>query len=132
MVEVYTNIGINRFYEAIESQGLNVILSLKNANNGGVPDKFELFQNYPNPFNPRTVISYQLAVSSSVQLEVYNLMGQKVATLVDEKQPAGSYAVEFNASHLSSGVYFYRFLAKPSHPGKAGNYVETRKMVLMK
>ena len=72
MVEVYTNIEINRFYEAIESQGLNVILSLKNANNSGVPDKFELLQNYPNPFNPRTVISYQLAVSSSVQLAEYN------------------------------------------------------------
>ena len=99
---------------------------------GNIPTANILHQNYPNPFNPNTVISWQLAVSSSVQLEVYNLRGQKVAILVDEKQRAGSYTVEFDSSHLSSGVYFYRFLAKPSHPGKAGNYVETRKMVLMK
>ena len=89
-----------------------------------VPQDYSLSQNYPNPFNPTTTISWQLAVGSPVQLEVFNLVGQKVATLVNEKQPAGSYSIEFYASHLASGVYLYRL--------QAGDYVETRKMVLMK
>jgi len=79
---------------------------------------------YPNPFNPTTIISWQLAVGSLVRLEVFDVVGQKVATLVNERQPAGSYSLEFDASDLASGVYLYRL--------QASNYVETRKMMLMK
>jgi hypothetical protein len=81
-------------------------------------------QNYPNPFNPNTVISYQLAVSSNVELTVYNLIGQKVATLVSEKQKAGYHKIEFNAANLSSGIYFYRL--------QTDEFVDVKKMVLMK
>jgi polyhydroxybutyrate depolymerase len=88
------------------------------------PREFYLEQNYPNPFNPTTVISWQLVVGSSVNLSIYNVAGQRVSKLVNERQPAGFHSVEFDASQLASGVYFYRL--------EAGNQVETRKMVLMK
>ncbi|MBN1637628.1 MAG: T9SS type A sorting domain-containing protein, partial [Ignavibacteriales bacterium] len=81
-------------------------------------------QNYPNPFNPSTVISYQLPVSSLVQIKVYNVLGQEIATLVNEEKPAGTHNVKFNASNLSSGIYFYRI--------EAGKFVETKKMVILK
>ena len=75
------------------------------------PKAYRLSQNYPNPFNPRTVISWQLAVSSDVDLSVYNLLGQKIATLVSGKQRAGFYKVEWDASDFAIGVYYYRLQA---------------------
>jgi hypothetical protein len=89
-----------------------------------LPSKFYLEQNYPNPFNPSTVISYQLPVTSDVTLKVYDILGREVATLVDEMKSAGSCEVKFDASKLSSGIYFYKI--------QAGSYTETRKLVLMK
>jgi len=83
-----------------------------------------LSQNYPNPFNPSTSIKYTITSRQFVQLKVYVVLGNEVATLVDEEKPAGSYEVEFNASKLSSGVYFYKI--------QAGSYVETKKMILIK
>ena len=97
-----------------------------------------LFQNYPNPFNPNTVISYQLPVTGYVTLKVYDILGNEVATLVNEEQTAGSYEVEFNTnSHsgevrnlpagrqgLPSGVYFYQL--------KAGTFIEAKKMMMIK
>ena len=94
------------------------------TDNPGTVNDYVLYQNYPNPFNPTTVISWQLQVSSSVRLAVYTLTGQRVAILVDKKQPAGSHSIEFDASHFSSGVYFYRL--------EAGDNIETRKMILMR
>ncbi len=88
------------------------------------PDDFALWQNYPNPFNPTTKISWQSPVSSWQTLKVYDVLGNEVATLVDEYRPAGRYEVEFNARKLSSGVYFYRL--------QAGSFVETKKMVLLR
>jgi flagellar hook assembly protein FlgD len=85
---------------------------------------FYLHQNLPNPFNPCTVISWQLAVSSDVDLSVYNLLGQKVATIISGKQTAGYHEVEFNGQNLSSGVYLYRI--------EAGDWQDVRKMVLLK
>lgn len=85
---------------------------------------FTLYQNYPNPFNPETVISYQLSAFSNVVLKVYDVLGNEVATLVDEYRPAGVYEVKFNASHLSSGLYFYQL--------RTGDYIQTRKMLVMK
>jgi len=90
----------------------------------GAPKQFALEQNYPNPFNPTTLISYQLPVASEVSLKVYDVLGKEVATLVNERQEAGTYHFNFNASSLSSGVYFYRI--------KAGNFVSTKKMMLVK
>jgi hypothetical protein len=85
---------------------------------------FQLNQNYPNPFNPSTVISYQLSVISFVRLEVYNVLGQVVATLVDGMKQPGSYTVRFDASNLPSGIYFYRL--------QAAGFIETKKLILIK
>ena len=89
-----------------------------------IPAKFELTQNYPNPFNPATQIEYSIPQSGLVTLKVFNLLGQEVATLLSEVQNAGSYKATFDASRLSSGVYFYRL--------DVGNFSATKKMILMK
>ncbi|MEX0609607.1 MAG: T9SS type A sorting domain-containing protein [Balneolaceae bacterium] len=89
------------------------------------PIAFSLSQNYPNPFNPSTVISYQLAVNSHVKLEVFNMLGQKVATLMDGRQAAGQQSVNFDASALSSGVYIYRL-------STTNGLQLTKKMLLVK
>lgn len=81
-------------------------------------------QNYPNPFNPTTVISYQLPAQSEVRLDIFDMLGRRVAVLVDEAQPAGTYSAEFDASNLASGVYLYRL--------QTGEAVQTRQMVLVK
>ncbi len=88
------------------------------------PSVFSLSQNYPNPFNPSTTINYQLPVNSFVTLKVYDVLGNEVAALVNEQKPAGEYEVEFNASELVSGVYFYTL--------RAGDYVSTKKTVLLR
>jgi len=85
--------------------------SIKDIAGGAIPDKFELFQNYPNPFNPKTVISYQLAEPADVTLTVFNLGGQEVAELVKKSQPPGRHEIEWDASGLPSGVYFYQVRA---------------------
>lgn len=109
----------------IYAQRLNANGTITNVRtSASVPDKFELYQNYPNPFNPSTVISYSLPVNSWVTLKVYNLLGQEVATLVNEKKEAGRYDVEFNGSKLTSGVYFYRLQTE--------TFTETKKLLLLK
>jgi len=104
-----------------------------------IATEFRLAQNYPNPFNPSTVIGYQLPVSGNVTLKVYDVLGNEVATLVDEYKPAGEYEVTFDVGtsrdlSLSSGIYFYQLLvpALQSKDGKAGSFVETKKMILLK
>ncbi len=89
-----------------------------------VPENYSLEQNYPNPFNPSTTIRYALPQGSHVRIEVYNVIGEKVATLVDENQGAGYHEAQFSGSGLPSGMYFYRL--------SAGGFVETLKMVLTK
>ncbi len=89
-----------------------------------VADDFSLEQNYPNPFNPSTSIQYRVSSNSNVSLKVYDVLGNEVATLVNEEKSAGSYEIKFNAAGLSSGIYFYKL--------QAGSMVETKKMILMK
>jgi Secretion system C-terminal sorting domain len=93
------------------------------------PASFALGQNYPNPFNPTTVISYQLSATSNVTLKVYGILGREVATVVNERQDAGSYNVTFDGSRLASGVYFYRLKAKSD---KGRGFVSTKKVMLVK
>jgi hypothetical protein len=89
-----------------------------------VPEYFSLSQNYPNPFNPTTTINYSLAKEGNVKLTVYNAIGSKVATIVNEYKSAGTYSVKFNGSNLASGIYLYRL--------ESGNYSEAKKFILMK
>jgi hypothetical protein len=106
----------------------SVTVSADEKNGDLLPSAFGLSQNYPNPFNPSTVISYQLAVGSQVTLKIFDVIGNEVGTLVNEEKPAGVYEVTFNAANLSSGVYFYKLSATSG----AGNFVETRKMILIR
>ena len=89
-----------------------------------IPNEFILEQNYPNPFNPSTSIQYQVFSNTKVSLIIYDVLGNKVATLVNEEKPAGNYEVNWNASNLSSGVYYYKL--------QAGPFIETKKMILLR
>ncbi len=94
-----------------------------------VPDEFNLYQNYPNPFNPTTKIKFTIPSNvksemPNVSLKVYDVLGNEIMTLVNEEKPAGAYEVEFSASGLSSGIYFYQL--------KAGDFIYTRKMIVLK
>ena len=102
-----------------------IIISNTKDEAQNVPDKFSIFQNYPNPFNPSTRIQYQVSSNSYVSLKVYDVLGNEVATLVNEYKPAGKYEVEFSAiDNQPSGIYFYRL--------QAGSYSQTKKLILMK
>ncbi len=90
----------------------------------GIPAKFTLDQNYPNPFNPTTKIKFAIPADENVSLKVFNVLGQEVATLVNQNMKAGLYSFDWNAANLSSGVYFYRI--------EAGSFNQTRKMMLLK
>jgi hypothetical protein len=119
-VRTATNGGVGPWSEAFN---FNIIIT-DVEDEQQLPTEFALMQNYPNPFNPSTVISYQLPVSSNVTLKVYDILGNEVATFVNEEKPAGSYEVKFDASGLSSGIYFYKL--------QAGSLVETKKMILLR
>jgi len=93
-------------------------------NSGIILSDFLLYQNYPNPFNPTTKIRYLIGKTQFVTLKVFNFLGREVTTLVNELKPAGEYEIEFNASELASGVYFYKV--------QAGNYTSTKKLILLK
>ena len=114
-------------YDDFLTLRINSITGLIQDQNN-IPLKFSLIQNYPNPFNPTTVIRYSIPDGTgrdlSVHLKVYDLNGKEVALLVNDKQSAGSYSVEFDGSKFASGIYFYTL--------SAGEFKETRKMFLVK
>jgi hypothetical protein len=95
-----------------------------NKNDFGIPDQYYLLQNYPNPFNPNTTIRFRIPEPNLVKLEIFNILGQQVRTLVNDFYEAGTHHVRFNSSGLSSGVYFYRI--------ESGNYIDVKKMLLLK
>lgn len=116
-------------YESDGSRILVSSLTLKGGHSGAIPTAYKLGQNYPNPFNPETNISYEIPADSKVELSIYNILGEKVATLVNEFKAAGSYEVTWNGTRddgttVSSGIYFYRL--------NAGDFVKSMKMSLMK
>jgi len=88
------------------------------------PAEFSLHQNYPNPFNPLTTITFDLPGAAHVRLSVFDLLGRKLSTLLDEKREAGHHAIQFDGSRISSGVLFYRL--------EAGTYTQTRRMILLR
>jgi hypothetical protein len=102
----------------------NPFTSVSKLNENGVPKSFTVQQNYPNPFNPSTTIVFGIAKSGFVSAKVFNLLGQEVADVMNEYKNVGEYSINFNASHLSSGVYLYRI--------QSGNSVDVKRMVLMK
>jgi len=93
-------------------------------NNNELPSGYSLHQNYPNPFNPSTIIKYSIPQSSNVIIRVFDIVGNEIETLVNEEQPIGTYEINWHAQNLPSGVYFYQL--------SAGNYLETKKMSLLK
>ena len=92
--------------------------------NNTLPVEYSLFQNYPNPFNPQTKIKFAVPKASFTKLVIYNLLGREVTTLVNEELRPGAYEADWDGSNFSSGVYFYKIIS--------GDFVETKKMVLMK
>ena len=133
-VDIYTNVSVNQFYTAIEGTSLEpkVITSVKEENQP-VPETFLLHQNYPNPFNPTTFIKFTVpnvvdanfaSNANVVSLKVYDILGNEVAVLINEKKPSGIYEIEFDAVNLSSGIYFYTL--------SSGNFYQTKKMLLLK
>lgn len=107
----------------LTASGAFIITGVEKTNNE-IPNHFSLSQNYPNPFNPSTKIEYSIRKESFVQLKVYDILGDEVATLVNEEQSTGVYRVELDATALPSGVYFYRI--------QADTFVDTKKMILLK
>jgi len=116
----------NRYLTITDTAGnyqLSIITDVKNKK-PIIPQSIEIGQNYPNPFNPTTTIKYELPRESKVQLIIYNVLGEKVAELVNAFQRVGSYKVEWNAGNFASGVYIYRI--------KAGDFISSKKLILLK
>ena len=109
-------------FSRVSIEGTNLV-SVSNTGTS-VPKTFSISQNYPNPFNPSTKIQYEVPEKSIVSLKVYDVLGNEIITLVNKETLSGRYEVEFNATNLPSGVYFYRI--------QANNFVETKKMILLK
>lgn len=118
----YVNSDFEQVIEAIQTELDALVVSAES--DPDQPETMLLEQNYPNPFNPATVISYQLAVNSDVELKVYDMLGREISVLVDRHQSAGTHRVEFDAAGLNSGIYIYQL--------KSSLGVLTRKMTLIK
>ena len=111
--------------------GIDMTTAIGETYNTLIPIEFSLSQNYPNPFNPSTRITFTLPKPDQVTIAVYNTLGQKVTTLLDRKINAGIHDVQFDASDLPSGIYFYRIQVGDA-PGRTGEFSQMRKMVLLK
>jgi predicted GH43/DUF377 family glycosyl hydrolase len=109
---------------SVDSLKKYTVLTLDDDFNRRLPAGFSLHQNYPNPFNPTTTINYELQITNYIELSIFNLLGQRVITLVSEKQNAGYHQVEWNASGFASGVYYYVL--------EAGDFRDMKKMILLK
>ena len=117
-------LNLNEFEAKIFYYGLDSVTVDVDDENNTIVKQFELYQNYPNPFNPTTKIKYQIPSEEKVLLKIYDVLGREVKTLVNEIRSAGVHEIEFNASSLASGIYFYRI--------SAGNYSDIKKIVLLK
>ena len=114
--------------ESVDIPNLPDIVSVQEKGKS-IPSRFSLYQNYPNPFNPSTTIRFSIPMDLGkktvlVELDVYDVLGRDIKTLVNSELSAGNYEIQFNASDLASGIYFYTL--------KVGEFLETRKMILLK
>ena len=126
---VFTSAGDNPYFCVTHVEvGMTGVVTVMNpvsvSDQNVVVNKFELEQNYPNPFNPSTLIRYQTAEKSNVTLTVYNSIGRKISTLLNEVKPEGTFTIEFDGSNLPSGIYYFRL--------QAGTFTDTKKMVLLR
>jgi hypothetical protein len=119
LVEISSD-GYVFWYDTLEI----IVTDIENDKLLAVPKSFTLHQNYPNPFNPNTMINYELPITNYVNLSVYDMLGQKVTTLVNERQKAGHHQVKWDASEYASGIYYYRI--------EAGQFQDLKKMILIK
>ena len=110
---VHTTAGGDTTYLPVKNIGLEV------------PAQFKLYQNFPNPFNPKTIISYELPVTSYIKLIIYDITGKEITSLVNQKQKAGTYQVDFSGNGYSSGVYFYSLIVD-------SKITDTKRMILIK
>ncbi len=124
LTQVFTNITPNRFYKLIEGQGLSEIVIGISQIGSQIPNIYRLEQNYPNPFNPVTKIRFSIPKFSGVNLSVYDVTGRLVSELVNNELNAGEYETDFNASDITSGVYFYTL--------RAGSFNDTKKLIVIK
>ncbi|MBI4546982.1 MAG: T9SS type A sorting domain-containing protein [Ignavibacteriae bacterium] len=113
-----TSLAVKSFYTGLISSIVDDVSNLSD-----IPEYYALYQSYPNPFNPTTKIKFDLPVQSSVTLKIYNLLGQVVKTLVDEKLPVGRHEAIWDASNVAAGIYFYQL--------KSGTFMDTKKMILL-
>jgi hypothetical protein len=116
---------------------IQIIFSTDRPQTTDMPHTFAVAQNYPNPFNPSTVISYQLPATSYVRVEVFDILGHSIFTIIDKEQDAGYYQVEWDGKNMqqqtvSSGIYFYKFQAIDHTSSSHSSYVDIKKMVLLK
>jgi hypothetical protein len=114
--------------QGVWSRSLNEIIGIRNISSD-IPEGYKLYQNYPNPFNPNTIIKFNVpsnvkSQTSDVKLYIYDITGREIETLVNEQLLPGTYEVTFVGSNLPSGIYFYQL--------RAGNYFESKKMLLIK
>lgn len=138
---VYSISVMNDYIYIVASDGgiwkrpVSQVISVENISSE-IPSDYMLMQNYPNPFNPKTIINYQCPMYSNVSLKVYDVLGKEVAVLVNENQSAtggpAKYEVEFDGSGLPSGVYFYKLVVSSSNPNTAGDFSDTKRMLLVK
>ncbi|NNG26803.1 MAG: T9SS type A sorting domain-containing protein [Ignavibacteriaceae bacterium] len=119
------------YYDAADKSpvlidSLQLVISVTGVENefSGSIDSYNLFNAFPNPFNPNTTIKYQIPELSIVTLKVYDMLGNEIETMVDEEKSIGTYAIEFDATSLPSGIYFYQL--------QTPNFTQTKKMILLK
>ncbi|OGU36189.1 MAG: hypothetical protein A2068_08265 [Ignavibacteria bacterium GWB2_35_6b] len=129
-VDVAVNININQFYNFKEGEGISTPTGIEDDKNV-IPSEFKLEQNYPNPFNPSTNISFTIPnvvdaynASTTIVIKIFDVIGNEIATLVNEQKSPGIYKINFDAENLSSGVYYYQLIA--------GSFIQTKKMILLR